>query len=1329
LSASQHIEWVNLVEKTGPFLAVGVLDEAFPQGLVKVETRKRQRVRSAYDEWRDAVDDADPQLDALHREWVRLVLEELLEFEASVLKSGDTIPATLTYREPLSGAEVKPDFAVLSGDKARLLIARYAPDSDLSSPLAGETWAASPIERMTNLCRATGVRVGLVTDGEQWTLVSVPADGSSSLGTWYARIWQQETVTLQAFVSLLEVRRCFGPAESNLDSLFLHSLEHQNEVTDTLGEQVRRAVEVLVQALDRADLDRDRQLLKDVSPAQLYEAGLTVMMRLVVLLCAEERKLLLLGEPIYDQNYAVSTLRSRLRDDKERLGDEVLERRHDAWARLLAVFRAVFGGIEHETLRLPALGGSLFDPDRFPFLEGRASGTSWRDTPSLPLPIDNRTVLMLLTALQVLEQRTGALLLSYEALDVEQIGHVYEGLLERTVKRVPETTLGLIGSQKAVNPNVPLRELEMQQSAGDANLLAYLLEKTGRSESGLRSALAKQVDEPLYHRVLLACGSDTPLADRIKPWSLLLRTDSWGEPLAYRENSFIVTLGAGRRETGTHYTPKTLTEPIVQHTLEPLVYVGPAEGKPETEWLLKSPREILALKVCDMAMGSAAFLVQTCRWIGDRLVEAWYAAEKGGRVVSVEGEVLEHASNTELLPRDQAERVLIARRLIASRCLYGVDKNPMAVELAKVSLWLVTMMKGRPFSFLDHALKCGDSLLGVSSLKQIENFSLRPGERQVTFATANLFRYIEEASKKRGELEGLPSNDCTQIQSKSRLNSEAETSTAKVKALADCLIGFELRGLEGEQYEDQRAVAADHAEVAMRKSVSEFQESAREQMRGRRPFHWPVEFPEVFARGGFDAFIGNPPFLWGSRISTTFGDEFLAWLLLNYPGSLGTADLCNYFLRRAYQLIRPEGFTGLIATNSIKQTDNRVSCLDYLLDSGASIIRAYPDQAWPGAAALQIAIIFVSKGDYSGPRFIGETKVERISSFLDSSGHNGKPLPLLAQQEIAFKGVDTGGLGFVVTEAEEDEIRRAHPKSVEAIWPFLNGQEFLSHPMQHAARRIINFSGLSEAQARSYPPLIKIVEERVLPHRETVKRDENKNKWWLFNWPRPVLYGKISKMQRVLINCVVSKYICFDFMQPRIVFSNALNVFALESFVAFVVLQSSLHEQWARYYGSTLETRNRYNPTDCFETFPWPSRLVGLEKVGATYHGHRRQIMLSREEGLTDTYNRFHDPDEQSQDIARLRELHMEMDQAVATAYGWADLDLGHGFHETKQGVRYTIIESARRTVLDKLLELNHERYGEEVKSGLHEKNAKKTTGSANGNRKAKAASATPELL
>src|SRR6185437_3160556 len=154
---------------------------------------------------------------------------------------------------------------------------------------------------------------------------------------------------------------------------------------------------------------------------------------------------------------------------------------------------------------------------------------------------------------------------------------------------------------------------------------------------------------------------------------------------------------------------------------------------------------------------------------------------------------------------------------------------------------------------------------------------------------------------------------------------------------------------------------------------------------------------------------------------------------------------------------------------------------------------------------------------------------------------------------------------------------------------------------------------------------------------------------------------------------------------------------------------SDIHEAWARVRGSTLETRLRYTPTDCFETFPFPASLANLSAIGSRYHEFRRELMQSRQEGLTKTYNRFHHRGDASADIARLRALHVELDQAVAAAYGWHDLDLGHGFHPTKQGERYTLSESARRTVLDRLLALNHQRYAEEVKAGLHDKGAKKT--------------------
>ena len=131
---------------------------------------------------------------------------------------------------------------------------------------------------------------------------------------------------------------------------------------------------MLIQSLDRADQDHGRELLGGVSEAELYEAALTVMMRLVFLFCAEERELLLLGDPLYNQNYALSTIREQLRATADQFGEEVLERRHDAWCRLLVTFRAVHGGVWHDNMKLPAYGGRLFDPDRFPFLEGRKAG-------------------------------------------------------------------------------------------------------------------------------------------------------------------------------------------------------------------------------------------------------------------------------------------------------------------------------------------------------------------------------------------------------------------------------------------------------------------------------------------------------------------------------------------------------------------------------------------------------------------------------------------------------------------------------------------------------------------------------------------------------------------------------------------------------------------------------------------------------------------------------------------------------------------------------------------------------------------------------------------
>jgi len=276
----------------------------------------------------------------------------------------------------------------------------------------------------------------VVTNGEHWMLINAPMNGLAGYVSWYAELWGEERLTLRAFYSLLNLRRFFGVAdEDTLGALLDESANDAQEVTDQLGLQVRHAVEILVRSLDRADQDSGGSLLANVSEAQLYQAALTVMMRLVFLLSAEERGLFLLGDPLYDQSYAVSTLRAQLHESADRMGEDVLERRGDAWVRLLATFRLVYFGATHEDLRLPAYGGSLFDPDRFPFLEGRVD-----DLDGTPPNVDNRTALHLLDALQILQTRGEARRLSFRALDIEQIGHVYEGLLDHEARRATSRT-------------------------------------------------------------------------------------------------------------------------------------------------------------------------------------------------------------------------------------------------------------------------------------------------------------------------------------------------------------------------------------------------------------------------------------------------------------------------------------------------------------------------------------------------------------------------------------------------------------------------------------------------------------------------------------------------------------------------------------------------------------------------------------------------------------------------------------------------------------------------------------------------------------------------
>ena len=1115
---------------------------------------------------------------------------------------------------------------------------------------------------MVELCRARNVRLGLVINGERWMLVDAPVGGVTSFASWYARLWGQEPVTLQALVNLLGIRRFFVDDSERLTALLDESLKLQDEVTDALGEQVRRAVEVLVQALDRADVDRNRELLAGVEPPQLYEAALTVMMRIVFLLSAEERGLLLLDDESYQAFYAVSTLRMQLRAESE----EILERRQDAWSRLLAIFRAVYGGIEHEALKLPALGGSLFDPDRFPFLEGRAKGTSWKEHPAAPLPTDNRTVLLLLEAVQLFEGRT----LSYRALDIEQIGYVYEGLLERTVLRACEVTLDLNATKNAKAPWVTLDELESAAAEGETALQSLLRSRTGSSATRVKNDLAKKIDDAAADRLLIACHSDQSLRDRLSPYLHFLRVDRWGYPLIYPVGTFMVIAGADRRETGTHYTPKSLTETIVKQTMEPLVYVGPAEGKPRQDWILRRPSELLNLKICDPAMGSGAFLVQACRWLSERLVEAWEEAATEGRAITAEGEVVDDIGRLEPLRSHPEDRMLTARRLIAERCLYGVDMNPLAVELAKLSIWLITLAKGRPFGFLDHNLRCGDSLLGIHDIDQLLYLDMTPGKgsSKKLFA-AETDSAVERALELRAELRSRPIRDIRDVEFMTSLDDRARQELKTPQLIADAFLGEALTAgavpnTIALSIEAGKAIdnPEEHTATIYRRAQSGLRTALPAGRPPRRPFHWPLEFPEVFRResAGFDAVVGNPPFITGKRISTHLTDAYQRYLKRNFESSKGAADLCVYFLRRGFQLIHEDAQVGMIATKSIAEGDSRLVGTEYLQGRGATIYWAIHEFSWPGKANVTVSMLALRKGIWTSKSLLNGNIVTEITSRLTtdiiSTAHK-----LSRNKGLCSDGIKIQGDGFIISDQERLDLLAHDQRNSEVIRPYITGIDITQGIGSQPSAWIVQFGRMGAHAAATYEKAFALLEERVKPYRESLTGQIHEKDFWKFWDKREKFFQSVKSSRKILACPSTAKYLIMIFLDLSWIPSHSIKLFAFDDFSSFSIMQSSIHEVWARFQSGKLEQRLAYNLTKSFGAFPWP-KTMPKHCFAEEILKLRTQICLNEKLCLTDLYNTLHDSKCKEVAFREIRNLIEENDNAVLSAYGWSDLALDHDF-------------------------------------------------------------------
>ncbi|WP_280265619.1 Eco57I restriction-modification methylase domain-containing protein [Nocardia wallacei] len=1310
-SADLHRAWLELVDTDGPFLSIPLLKQMWPTGMPAMRTQALETLRDAKPVFEKAWEDWDQHRNdeaALERyspardKWVDTVLRDVIGWGALYVPD-----APASVKSPDHAVTVAATGALVHRDLTGALVLVVDPVDSLRDPLE-DGWANTPIDRMEELLRGARVGIGVVTDGRWWAIVSARPDTMPASGVVDAQTWIEEPPTRNAFIELLNRKYLVGGnPEHRLTELFGRSVAAAEEITEALGVQVRQAVELLVQALSESALDAVAAGELDPLPEQrheVYEAAVTVMMRVVFLLFAEERGLLP-ESTLFTMGYGLSSrldvLDQRARDE----GSEALDGTFYTWHRLLATSQALYRGASFEDMRLPAYGGSLFDPARFEFLTARTSfGT-------LTISISDRVMLEVLRAVQVATPKgQDARQISFRDIDVEQIGYIYEGLLGYSAAPVDEVTVGLIGT-KGMEPEIPLAQLESfaaEHNAPDRlaeTIIAWAKENQPGAKAPTKAALAKAIrttaDVDDTERALLAITRDENLRARLRPFIGIIRRDLRERPFVVTPGGVVVIETPSRSTAGAHYTPRSLAEEVVQHALEPLVYSpGPHQTADRNTWKLVSSEAILDLKVADIACGSGAFLVAAARYLAARLVEAW---------------------RNDGIVRPAHEMKLHAIREVVAHCLYGADINEMAVEMCKLSLWLVSLDPSLPFSFVDDKVLHGNSLLGLTDVRQLKTMHIYPDqvsdEGQYSMFDLDVDDVLDRAARLRRNLASEVDNRDPQrsATTKRRQWKQYQDLTEQLRDIADGVVaaGLVHGGKPG------KALNAAYADlgVAVAQAYPSDGSEPNRRMLDRilaagltpavetdyerwQPLHWLLTVPDVIHRGGFDAVIGNPPFLGGQKLTGSMGTNVRDWFVnVLASGQKGSADLVAYFFLRAISLLTGRGDIGLIATNTLAQGDTREVGLDRIVADGLTITRSIQSRSWPSASAnLEYAAVWGTRGRVSDamPRISEDIAVRRISTLLEPAGRvEGQPVRLAENTGTAFIGCYVLGMGFVLKPDEATAWIAADPRNAEVLFPYLNGEDLNSRPDTSASRWVIDFNNRSEEEAQTFPLPYTRVLEQVKTERAKKPKAVSDAPWWLFLRSRPKMRMAIANLDEVLVIALVSKTVMPMRVSADQVFSHKLGVFATESFAEQAILSSSLHQTWTVKYSSTMRTDINYSPSDVFETFPRPQNHDQLAEIGQTLDTERREIMLRRNLGLTKLFNLVNDPgitDGSDPDIARLRQIHVELDNAVAAAYGWDDILLDHGFHTYRQMQRWTVSPAARVELLDRLLEENHRR-------------------------------------
>ncbi len=977
-AAELHRAWLDLVDADGPFLAIPPLKRVWPQGIPQLPTEVRDTLATARAEFERAWEALDrapdnevarAEFQRVRADWVRAVLRDVAGWQDLAVWGAGAAPEA-AVASANRRVHVAPSAALRGPDGVAALV-HVVPVTESLRDAGTDGWAASEVDRMEAMLRASGVPIGIVTDGRWWGLVCARPKVMVASGIVDALTWGEEPRTRDAFLTLIHRRHIVGgDADERLPKLFAESVAAAEEITEALGSQVRRAVELLVQAFSEAHAETRRH--GRVSPLPddghtVYQACVTVMMQVVFLLFAEERGLLPQSH-LFTHSYGISGELDALERRAPRRGRGSPRRHLLDLAPAAGHRQALSHGAAFEDMRMPAYGGSLFDPARFPFLHATGGNAT------LALPIPDRVMLHVLRSVQIAQlSGADARRICFRDIDVEQIGYIYEGLLGYTCTVVTDAAqLGLLGAS-GNEPEIPLTVLENLAGRHETPatlvtaILAWVKENQPAAKRGQRRRLPQGPDHapcpgcrrtppPRGHRRRNAARAAADLAADHPPRPA--RTPHRRprrRPAGHRD-----PVPPQRRRPLHPQRPRRDRRPARPPAA--LLLPRPVPDRRPDAWKLKSPDELLALKVADIAAGSGAFLVAAARYLADRLVEAWIAETPPTLTyptcIAVQSARSSPTAST--APTSTTWPSKCASSPSGWSPSTGTCRSPSSTTRSSTATPCSaspTCANSKPFTSTPHVRS-------------------RPGP-----GTGIVDAVVHRATEiRRGLANEVQENDPQRsANAKRRQLGRLHELTAQTPQTADGVIaaGLRLGGKPGKQldeaYENLReALAQAHPIDGTEPKTGLFDRIVANGLTPTvhtdydrwKPLHWILEVPDVIVdHGGFDAVIGNPPFLGGQKLTGAMGTNMRDWFVHQLAaGARGSADLVAYFLLRATALLKSSGTLGLIATNTIAQGDTREVGLDQMVQRGFTITRGVQSAPWPAASAnLEYAAVWGSR--------------------------------------------------------------------------------------------------------------------------------------------------------------------------------------------------------------------------------------------------------------------------------------------------------------------------------------------------------------------------------